>query len=185
MLALISALFVVGVLNRLIDLKYDDGLKINMYLVYFFGISYGLLIAHVINLFPVLFELGIGLVLAVLLTKKIDQFGHALGIISLFLLLAINGFPAVNLAILAFFLLGGIFDELLNDYVDSRKMKNKIFSGFFKYRLTMEVVTLVLSVVTGNLIYFIAMVSYDAGFSYIFSDKIKRKLISESRGLSI
>ena len=62
----IIATFVVGILTRIADMAADDGLKLNKFLVYATGALYGLLIAYIITQHPVLAELGIAVLLAVI-----------------------------------------------------------------------------------------------------------------------
>lgn len=176
MLVAILTVFTIGILTRIADMIADDGLKLNRYLGYSIGTLYGFLIAYVITQYPLLAEMGIAVILAVVFTMKIDHPVHGAGIISMLVFLFIYGMGPINLMLLSVFLIGGALDEIGNHFSDKGKLKG-IFGRFFKLRLTMEAVTFGVSVYTGNWIIFLAMVSYDIGFTYLFPGSVRRKLI--------
>jgi hypothetical protein len=169
--------FIIGFLNRIADMVSDDGLKLNRPLAYFAGILYGFLIAYVITAYPVLAELGMAIILSVILTGKIDHPVHYLGLGSMLFFLVIYGISPINITLLIVFIVGAGIDEFGNGLADRKRIKG-ILGTFFHYRLTMEVLTFMVSIVTGFWIFFLAMISYDAGFSYAFPERVKRKLIS-------
>jgi len=177
MLVLTTLAFLTGILNRIADMVADDGLNLNKYLACGIGILYGFLIAHVITAYPVLAELGMAVMLSVIMAGKIDHPVHQLGIASLLFLLLVNGIAPINLVLLVIFIFGAALDEAGNCLADKKKVSG-ILGAFFRYRLTMEVITFAISFFTGSWIIFIAMVSYDAGFTYIFPARARRKLIS-------
>ena len=176
MLEAIALVFIAGVLTRFADMIADDGLKLNRYLGYMVGAVYGFLIAYVITQYPLLAELGIAVILAVIFTMKIDHPVHGVGIASMIFFALIYGMGPVGPALLSVFLIGGALDEIGNHFSDKGKLKG-IFGRFFKLRLTMEAVTFAVSAYTGNWIIFLAMVSYDIGFTYLFPGSVRRKLI--------
>ncbi len=176
MLEALVLVFAAGVLTRMADMIADDGLDINRYVGYAIGAFYGFLGAYIITQYPLLGELGIAVVLPVLFTSKIDHPVHGIGIATMLFFLAIYGINPLNLALLSLFITGGIVDEAGNHLSDKRKLKG-IVGRFLGYRLTMETVTFAVSMYTGNWIIFLAMIAYDAGFTYIFPESVKRKLI--------
>ena len=176
MLLAIPIVFITGALNRIADMIADDGLRLNQYAGYSIGALYGFLIAYVIMRFPVLAELGVAILLSVLITGKIDHPAHYLGIASFMFFLAVFGFSPLNITLLIVFVLGAALDEAGNHLSDIGKLKGPL-GTFFRFRFTLEVLTLSVSIYTGNIIYFLAMVAYDAGFTYMFPDRVRRKLL--------
>ena len=177
MLLSLPIAFIIGVLNRIADMVADDGLKLGRYLGWAVGIAYGSLIAYVITQFPLLAELGLAVLLSVLVTGKIDHPVHYMGIASFLFFMAAFGIGPINIALLLVFTVGGAIDEAGNSLTDKRRVPGALRT-FFRYRFTMEAVTLVVSAATGIWMLFLAMVSYDAGFTYLFPDSVRRKLLS-------
>ena len=73
-------MFAIGVLTRIVDMAVDDGMKLPEYLAYAGGVAYGILIAYVVANYPLLSPLCLGVVIAVMLTGKIDRKPHIAGI---------------------------------------------------------------------------------------------------------
>ncbi len=174
---LLPIVFSLGVLNRIADMIADEGLRLSRLIGYPLSIAYGFLIAYVITAYPVLAELGVAILLSVILTGKIDHPTHYMGIGSMIFFVAIMGISPLNPALLILFILGAAIDEAGNNLADDKKVKG-VAGKFFRLRLTMEVLTLAISLATGLWAFFIAMLAYDAGFSYVFPDRVRRKLIS-------
>lgn len=170
------AVFSIGVLTRIADMIADDGLRVGRYLGYAIAALYGFLATFVITHYPVLAELGIAVMLAVLFTSKIDHPIHATGIATMIFFIALYGIAPLNPVLLTIFILGGIADELGNNLSDKGRLKG-ITGRFFSYRLTMEAVAFAVSLYTGNWLIFMAMVAYDLGFMYIFTGSVRRKLL--------
>jgi len=176
MIVILLAVFAAGVLTRIADTAADDGLNLNKYLGYAIGALYGFLIAYVITQYPVLAELAVAVLLSVIVTGKIDNPIHYMGIGAAIFFLALYGLAPLNLALLAVFIAGGIADEAGN-YLSDKGRLGGIAGYFFRYRMAMEAVTFTLSACTGNWIFFLAMLSYDTGYTYIFPAAARRKLI--------
>jgi hypothetical protein len=179
MLLALPMVFIIGVLSRIADMIADDGLRLSRYAGYAIGALYGFLIAYLVTQFPILAELGVAILLSVLITGKIEHPVHYLGIASLLFFMAVFGIGPLNIALLLVFVLGAALDEAGNLMADKGKIRGAP-GAFFRFRLTMEALTLTVSVYTGNVMFFLAMVAYDAGFTYVFPDRIRRKLISVS-----
>lgn len=172
----LPVVFIIGALNRIADMIADDGLLLGRFAGHAMGALYGFLIAYVITQFPVLAELGVAILLSLLVTGKIDHPAHKIGIASSLFFLAIIGFGPLDMALLLAFVLGAALDEAGNHMADAGKLRGPL-GAFFRFRLAMEVMTLAVSAYTGNPIYFLAMVAYDAGFTYLFPDRVRRKLL--------
>jgi hypothetical protein len=166
--------FLIGILSKFADLVADEGLKVKKSLAYITGMVYGVLIAYVLVNYPLLAPLGLAIVLAVLLTKKIDRKPHNVGIASMFLFLGILGFPRVDVVLLAVFLIAGGLDEVGNDLADRGRIKG-IAGRFFEFRMTLEITAFLVSLLTGNCIIFLGMLGYDLG--YVLTKKAGKKFI--------
>jgi len=180
MLEAVLLVFSAGVLTRIADMAADDGLKLSRYTGYATGALYGFLIAYAITHYPLLAELGIAVIAAVLITSKIDHPVHAAGLATAIIFFTVYGIGPLSVPLLAFFMISGALDELGNNLSDSGRIHGLI-SRFFKYRLTMELAAFTVSCMTGNWMVFLAMVSYDAGFTYAFPASFRTKLIRLSR----
>jgi hypothetical protein len=155
--------FVTGVLTKLADLIADDNLEIRKAFSYLIGIVYGVAIAYIISTHPLLAPIGLAAVLAVLLTKKIDRKPHNIGIASMFLFLGIWGFPKIDIVMISIFLASGLIDEIGNDRVDEGRMRG-IPRRIFEYRLVFEITAFLVSLLTGEWVIFLGMLSFDAGY---------------------
>jgi hypothetical protein len=165
--------FFIGVLTKLADLVADDGIEMRRVFSYSIGILYGILIAYVLVTHPLLAPMALAAVLAVLMTKKIDRKPHNIGIASLFLFLGIWGLPKIDVLMTSVFMAAGLIDEIGNDRADSGKIKG-VFKKVFDYRLVFEVTAFAVSVVTGEWIIFLSMLSFDVG--YILISKIGTRI---------
>jgi hypothetical protein len=173
--------FLTGILSRIADMVADEGLKMNRFISLSLGIIYGFLIAFIIGRYPILSEMGLAIFLSVLLSGKIDHPVHYAGLVSFFMsTFFIFGFSYMNFLFFVVFMIGGAVDELGNALADRKKLKG-IIGTFFSFRLTMEVLTLGLSVYTGEWIFFLAMLSFDSGFTYIFPDRFRSFLINKMK----
>jgi hypothetical protein len=164
--------FLIGVFSKLTDAIADDGFKLFKNIEYLFGLIYGLLIAYLIINFAVIRPLLFGTILAVILTKKIDHKAHYLGIsipvVSLFFIYLLK----INYLLLVIFLFAALWDEILNDYFDKKKIKNKI-SKILKYRIILETTALIVSIILNQWVFFFAILSFD--FGYIMMDRLTNK----------
>ncbi len=171
MYEVLLATFSIGILTKFVDLVVDDGLHIPKSITYAAGIAYGVLIAYVLANYPLLAPLGFAIVIAVLLTRKIDRKPHIAGVVSMVLFIFLWGFPEIDLILFAVFLMAGGLDELLSDMSDKGRIKG-ILARVFEKRVILEVVTFLVSFATGYWIIFLGMFSYDAG--YFLIEKVGR-----------
>ncbi len=156
-------LFLTGVLTKFADLIADEGLQIRKIFSYAIGIVYGALIAYVLATQPLLAPLGLAVVLSVLLTQKIDRKPHNIGIASIFLFLAMWGFPRVDVVLAVVFLAAGSLDEIGNDLADKGRIRSAA-RKIFEYRLVLEITAFLVSLITWQWIIFIGMLSFDVGY---------------------
>jgi hypothetical protein len=166
---IIFYIFLIGVLTKFADLIADDGLQIMWAFSYATGIAYGILIAYIISTHPLLAPMAMAAVLAVLLTNKIDRSPHNIGIASMFLFLAVWGFPSIEIWMMAAFLVAGVIDEVGNDRADQGKFKG-LTKKIFEHRLIFDITAFIVSYVTGEWIIVISSLGFEAG--YLMTDKL-------------
>lgn len=176
MIDLIIVAVVTGVLTKLVDIveEHNPNLSENISLIS--GVIYGILIGYVISFSPELSGLWIAIVLSVLITRKIDSRGHYLGIISMIIFVLVFGWMGTNILYIIIFTPIGVLEELINDkFVDKGKIKNKRISTFFTWRPLIEISVFIVSVMTGQWIIWLGILSYDIG--YILIEFLMRKRI--------
>lgn len=88
------------------------------------------------------------------LSNKVDSINHIIAAIIFIILLAIIGFPEFSWLCLIICILANIFDEYGNDKYDEKIEKNSnvnetLLDKFFKYRCTLKVTVLILSILGG------------------------------------
>ena len=162
-LLVIFYVFLIGVLTKFADLIADDGLEIMWVFSYATGIVYGILIAYIISTHPLLAPMAMAAVLAVLLTNKIDRRPHNIGIASMFLFLAVWGFPSIVIWMMAVFLVAGVIDEVGNDRADRGKFKG-LTKKVFEHRLIFDLTALFVSYATGEWIIFFSSLGFEIGY---------------------
>ena len=180
MIEILLMIFSAGILTRIADMIADDGLALGKISGYIIGALYGLIAGYVMVTEPAISELVIAVMLAVIITGKIDHPVHYTAVTSMIMTLVFFGLAPVNIILLCTFLLVGVFDEVMNGLSD-RKMVKGIAGRFFGYRLSMEAAAFAVSVFTGQWIILFAIIAYDAGFTYMFPDIVKCKLIRLSK----
>jgi hypothetical protein len=173
----VPLVFAAGVLSRVTDMAADDGLRLDRRLVLSAGALYGIIAGYVVASFPALAELGVAVLISVLAAGKIDHPGHRVGVIAMLAAIALLGMGPLSLPLLALFVAGGALDELGNGLADSGRLDG-VLGRFFRLRLTLDLLALAASAVTGSWLLLAAALAYDAGFTYAFPDRFKRKLIS-------
>jgi hypothetical protein len=156
-------IFLAGILTKFADMIADEGLQIRKIFSYAVGIVYGMLIAYVLVTHPLLAPLGMAVVLSVLLAEKIDRKPHNIGIASMFLFLAIWGFPQIDMVLIAVFLAASLLDEAVSDLADRKRIKG-IAGKIAEYRPVLEITAFLVSLITWQWIIFIGMLSFDVGY---------------------
>ncbi len=165
--------FLIGFFTKFTDLMVDDGLKIANHLELFTGFIYGALISIIIAIYPLLAPLAIAIVISLIFTRKIDHPAHYTGIGTMILFSSIFGISPVNITYLVIFLVAGSIDEIANDLADKGKIKGRL-NTFFSFRLTLEVTTFLVSLITNVWIMFFGLLSFDV--SYNVTSKLGEKL---------
>ncbi len=161
---ILLSIFIAGLLTKLADMIADDGLKVRALFAYIIGLSYGALGAFIIVSDVYLAPVVIAGIAAVIVTNKIDRKPHNLAIASMFLFLAVWGFPSVNLILLVVFLAAGIVDEIGNDMADRKRINGRL-KRIFDYRLISDISAFFASLITGQWIIFLGMAAFTVGYA--------------------
>jgi S-adenosylmethionine decarboxylase len=166
------AMLACGALTKFTDNLIDEPFKTKWPLLQFLtGLLYGLLAGFLATTSTEFATLIIGIAIGVLLAGKIDARAHQLAIAAIFAVIAFKGLPTINLALLALFIGLGFLDEALNHLMDKAKEKgiqlNKAVKHAVSSRLSLEIGTIAFGLVTGNFVYFLALISFDLAYNAI------------------
>jgi hypothetical protein len=162
---------ILGAGIKIMDAAFDEK-TINRKVAFFLAPLLAILGAYAMYINIASATILLAIILGVFFTGKIDNRAHILAMLVIFpiIYLAKIEFLILPLIILV---LGGIFDEVGNDFIDKRKefinlkkFSHKFIYYFFEQRWTLKVTILLLSVV--NLLpfyFFFAMILFD--YSYL------------------
>ncbi|MBL7056318.1 hypothetical protein ISS07_05375 [Candidatus Woesearchaeota archaeon] len=171
--------FLTGIFVKIVDTAEDEKLKTFKEINYFFATIYGVLIGFVIANYPNVAPLWIGAILGVALTGKVDAPSHKLGVlVALITTIAwtsndLNYFLGLNYGLLLLFSAASFADEKIDILLHKIKKKN-LFQNLLETRLTLEMVALIVSFLTGTWEIFFAILSFDIG--YLGSELTFRKI---------
>lgn len=155
----------VGVLTRAVDNYHDRKWRMPKLLVLALAVAYGLTIAFVAGEVPATMPLFLAVILGLIITGKIDYYGHFAGTAAFFAASYFFGFSSVNLMLFLIFLLTGILDEKISDY--SGKRRTKLIYRILEHRPFLEIIALSASAYTGIWEIWISLFLYDIGAGYI------------------
>ncbi|MFA6268388.1 MAG: hypothetical protein WCW13_05985 [archaeon] len=185
LLAILS--FIVGFFVKIVDFIEDDlkGVSKKSFLKRispFLGIIYGALIILVIVLWPILIPLALGVVFGEFWANKIDAPGHKIAIVALIvlsvLLLLFGGLNVgVSYYFIGFFVIffaSSLIDEYADKYMEKQKKSKSIFR-IFAFRPVLEVVSFIVSLVSGEWAFWLVIFFFD--MAYLGSTKFLPKLI--------
>lgn len=163
--------FLIGILTKITDLIVDDKIKFIKYSEYLFWIIYGILTAYIIiNTNEIVASLWMGLVIGVVLTKKIDKFAHILGLVSFIFYISISGLPQLNSIYLIIFTIATTSDEIIEEKIKNKEKMHNLLKKFF----ALELVSLIVSLITGVWMVFLSILFFD--IAYIIISKIGIKI---------
>jgi len=174
MILLIILALITGILVKVVDNIEDDHLPHRTFL-YPAAIGYGLLIGIVISFFDEVAPLWIGIIIGMAAAQKVDTLSHFIGIATATGTAFVLGLPKVN------YLLGIIFAvaAFTDEKIDMKLHKMKKFDPLKKIlesRLVVELTALVVSILTGMWMVFVAILFFDIGYiatQYLFKNKKK------------
>jgi len=164
LLILIIFPLLAGLIVKYVDVLEDDRKNSSLSLKITLGMLYGILLFYTVRRFDVIASLWIGTVIGLILTGKIDSPGHYAGVGLFFVLLLLLGFSNVNFLLLILFALICIIEEILNDYYDKKRIKNRLMSKIISARPLLEITAFIISAATGLWMIWIALLSFDAGY---------------------
>ncbi|MAG22440.1 MAG: adenosylmethionine decarboxylase [Candidatus Diapherotrites archaeon] len=164
--------FLDGLLTKMTDNFVDEPFKSkHPVLPYLTGITYGLLAGFLITISTEFATIIIAITIGVLIAGKIDSREHQFAVAALFIFASLFGFPAINFPFLVIFLLLGFLDEILNDFIDKIKEKdksvNRLVEKVVSVRLSLEIGAIAIGFVTGNFEYFFLLFAFDLAYNLI------------------
>ncbi|MGC9516959.1 MAG: hypothetical protein ACP5C3_04580 [Methanomicrobiales archaeon] len=131
-----------GFFMKLSDDSYDR--QHNKWIAIIFGILCGIFIGYLVINSADAAYIFFGIFIGTLLSKKIDGIHHIVTAIVFLSIALIFNFPQIGVGTLIICSLAAYIDEIGNDNVSIAK-KSKFLDIFFKYRFTLKMVILVLS----------------------------------------
>jgi len=176
MIELLFVALLTGIVVKVTDTIIDENLDAVKIISYTFAILYGLLISFVIVQYPSVAPLWIGIIVGVLLGKKVDALPHALGILTVFVATIWSGIPALNYYLIFVFALSSYVDERIDKYLHGRKTIS-FFGKMLSMRIITEITALIVSALTGTWIIILALICFDAGYlavTHFFEQPIRR-----------
>lgn len=168
-LELFVVAFACGALAKLTDVQTDRKLFFFPRAQYVTGALYGIAGGLLLALNAQFTNLFFGVLAGVVLTGKIDRFAHRIAIAAVLLVLAFLGLPqGISFPLVLLFTLAAGFDERLNDWSETRENNGKrvprILAFIGENRLSLELVSLLLGIATGQWLYLLATLSFDVGY---------------------
>lgn len=155
-----------GALTKYADYLEDTKKSKNKILKIYIGLIYGLLIALMIYLFPVVAPIWIGTIIGLIIFGEIDALSHNVGIATSFVLLFII-MPIINALLLVIFTIVNILEELVNDYFDKNPLKNKTLQKIVSARLLLEISAIIVSFIFWQWEIWIAILFYDIAYQLV------------------
>jgi hypothetical protein len=123
----------------------------------------------------------LSIVVAVLITGKVDNVAHLAGLATIVAVILISGYFEFIWSALIVITFTGVLDELGNDYVDKKNLlfrgglQQKFIHYFFKYRSGMKLSVLLFAIIGFySFIYFIAFLAFDV--AYLLVDRYSNYL---------
>jgi len=166
-LLLVSFAFL-GAGLKYIDCVYDEGV-FDKRIAVILGLVCGVLMGYLIGSDIQASSIFLAVIMGVAITRKIDTNPFFIGAILAF---AVPLFVTKNIMInwlpTAALVFGGIVDEVGNNRADLGMINSKVLKTFFHYRISMEIVMLLL-VITGAFepIYFLAFMLFDISYHLV------------------
>lgn len=151
--------------KRKAEIKKTNRLKNKLELIkIFLGLIYGILLFSAIAINESILPLWVGIVIGLIIIGKIDGLSHYVGVSTFFALLFLRGYSKFNAILLIIFIAVCVLEEIVNDYFDKHKIKNKKLRKFVAARPLLEITALIASIVTGNWLLWFALLFVDIGY---------------------
>jgi hypothetical protein len=183
----IVSFFLLGLLVKFIDDAFDEKAYSRKIALIFSPIT-AIFWAYIMSLDPAAALLLTAIIIGVLVKGKIDNVAFVIAVLCVYLVYFFVGdwqfiFNLSFLIVLIIISIGGILDEIGNDFVDKNNLYKKGFFGkiihwFFEYRFIMKIVVLFFALIGAfDILFFIAFFFWDLGYEVImhYSRYILRK----------
>jgi len=155
--------FLSGIYVKYSDYLVDTKKHTNKKTIIFFGMFYGFLLFVTLYLFPQISSIWFGILLGLLLIGKIDNLIHYLGVGFFLILSLLFQITLTDKIFFIIFIIICIFEEILNDFLDSIKRKNS-FIKFLQLRPLLEITTFIVSIISGNWFIWFSLLGFDLGY---------------------
>jgi uncharacterized membrane protein YgaE (UPF0421/DUF939 family) len=174
---LLASFAFIGAGIKYIDCVYDEGV-FDKRVAVVLGLVCGILMGYLIGSDAQASSIFLAVIVGVAITRKIDTNPFFLGAILAFAVplfltknIMIDWFPTAALVF------GGVVDEIGNNRADLGMINSKFLKTFFHYRISMEIVMLLLTAFgVFEPIYFLAFLLFDLSYHSIggYSNMLKR-----------
>ena len=170
--------FLTGLLIKYSDFLEDTKKEKNKNKLIALGLIYGILIFLMVYYFPIVASIWIGTIIGVMIFGKIDSISHNIGVaVALTLSIAYSaGFLG---PLLIFFVIINVLEELMNNYFDKHKSKNKTLQKIATARPLLEISAFLVSLITGFWQIWIAIFCFDIAYQLI--TKYENKFLVKKR----
>ncbi|HDD46420.1 MAG TPA: hypothetical protein ENG42_03010 [Candidatus Aenigmarchaeota archaeon] len=158
--------FICGVLTKLSDRIVDEQICSRKYGMVTSTLC-GIVAALIIKYIPSVTELVIGVIVGVIISKKIDNVIHFLTLLVFAIaiyLFSVTTLLGISFGVLIFFTLSTVADEVLVDI--AKQDKNKL-SFILKQRLLLDIAAFLYSYYTGLWSIFISILLFDIGYRLV------------------
>jgi len=171
--------FLTGVITKYSDHLADEVKKNTLAIGIILSLIYGIFVGYLMAADARFLVLILGIILGNIFSKKIDHLNHQIAFVPIILIVALSGLPAnilLYLPLTIVFFIAAYLDEQLNSNKKARKALKKKLGRIYliaKYRLVLEVATLIVSVVLWDPTFSLLLISFDLG--YILLAKVASK----------
>ncbi|VVB68120.1 S-adenosylmethionine decarboxylase proenzyme [Candidatus Norongarragalina meridionalis] len=159
-----AAALLSGFLAKLTDSQVDEQLWFGRNASYVTAILYGGLGGFLTTLSPQFATVFWAILVAVLVTGKIDSKEHQLAVGAFIVAAFLLGTKTPDAAILLFLASAAALDEKLNDLADYGELKSGVVKKIARYRILLDVAALAISAITRDVSYIAAVLSFDIGY---------------------
>ncbi|MFH0834988.1 MAG: S-adenosylmethionine decarboxylase [Candidatus Micrarchaeota archaeon] len=159
-----AAALLSGFLAKLTDGQVDEQLWFGRNAAYATAIVYGGLGGFLTTLSPQFATVFWAILVAVLVTGKIDSKEHQLAVGAFIVAALMLGTRTPDTAIFLFLASAAALDEKLNDLADYGALKSGVAKKIARYRILLDVAALIISAISRDASYILAVLSFDIGY---------------------
>ena len=170
--------FSTGILVKYTDYLEDTKKENKKITLLIFGLIYASLICLTVYFFPIIAPIAIGTILGLTLIGKIDRISHRIAVVISIIILLIL-IPKISILLTIFFIIINIAEEVVNDYFDKHKLKNKRLQNFSVSRPLLEISAFIVSFALGKFEIWVAIFFFDIAYQIVTkyeNKKLKEKL---------